>query len=269
MATDKTDVRDFWDASSCGETYAVGDELHLMLQSQARERYRLEPYLEEFARFDEVCNQDALEIGVGMGADHVRLAQARPRMLAGVDLTPRAVEWTRTRMDAYGLQSQLHIADAENLPFDEASFSFVYSWGVLHHSPDTEAAVSEVLRVLKPGGRARIMIYHYHSIVGYLLWARYALMRGKPRRSLREIYAAHLESPGTKAFTVDEARDLFRGFSSVTTQVQLSFGDLLDGAVGQQHGGTLLRLAKRTWPRRLIRRYFSNHGLYLLVEATK
>lgn len=269
MSTDKTDVREFWDTSSCGEIYAVGTELLSRLDAQASERYRLEPYLEEFARFEDVRDHDVLEVGVGMGADHVRLAQAEPRTLVGVDLTPRAVEWTRTRIGAYGLKSLLGTADAENLPFDEESFSVVYSWGVLHHSPDTRAAVSEVLRVLKPGGRARIMIYHYRSIVGYILWLRYGLMRGRPGRSLRDIYASHLESPGTKAFTEDEARELFQGFSSVEIRVQLSFGDLLQGEVGQRHGGILLALAKKAWPRRMIRRYFSKSGLYLLIEATK
>ena len=92
----------------------------------------------------------------------------------------------------------------------------VYSWGVLHHSPDTPKAVSEVFRVLKNGGNARIMIYHKWSMVGYMLWVRYALLRLRPWITLREIYARYLESPGTKAYSLAEARQLFSEFRDVT-----------------------------------------------------
>ena len=91
-------------------------------------------------------------MGVGLGADHQRFAAAGAR-LTGVDLTERAIEHTRQRLAASGLSSQLQTADAENLPFANNSFDIVYSWGVLHHSPNTPKAVDEVWRVLRPGTR--------------------------------------------------------------------------------------------------------------------
>jgi SAM-dependent methyltransferase len=145
-----------------------------------------------------------------------------------------------------GLESDLRQSDAENLPFPDASFDVVYSWGVLHHSPDTPQAIKEVHRVLRPGGTARLMIYHKHSLAGYMLWSRYALMRGRPFATLEEIYAKYLESPGTKAYTVDQAREMLAGFSVVTIQTRLSFGELLEGAAGQRHTGWLLDLAQAT-----------------------
>lgn len=63
----------------------------------------------------------------------------------------------------------------------------------------------EVHRVLRPGGSARIMIYHKYSPVGYMLWLRYGVLQGRPFRSLSDIYCHHLESRGAKAFTIDEA----------------------------------------------------------------
>ena len=113
------------------------------------------------------------------------------------------------------------------------------------------------------------MVYHSHSMVGYMLWARYALLAGRPWRSLADLYAHHLESPGTKAYTVAEAQALLAGFSRVKAWSQLSFGDLLEGAVGQRHRGPLLSTAKRVYPRALIRRFLKGHGLYLLIDAQK
>jgi ubiquinone/menaquinone biosynthesis C-methylase UbiE len=265
----KAQVRDFWDEKSCGEVYATGDSARDGYEAQSRARRELEPYIAEFARFDEGRGLDVLEIGVGMGADHVEWAKARPRSLTGIDLTPRAVEHTRTRLGIYGLASDLRVADAERLPFADDSFDLIYSWGVLHHSPQTARAVDEVRRVLRPGGRARIMIYHTYSLTGYMLWVRYALLAGRPFRSLSEIYRDHLESPGTKAYSTSEARAMFASFSRVDVRTQLCFGDLLQGSVGQRHGGTLLTVAKALWPRWLLRRVFSTHGLDLLIEAVK
>ena len=262
----KLAVREFWNRQSCGEVYATGETLAAQLDAQALARYGLEPYIFEFARFDEGRGRDVLEIGVGMGADHLEWAKESPRSLTGIDLTPRAIELTRARLDAYGLSSTLECGDAEHLPFPDNSFDLVYSWGVLHHSPDTPRAIAEAYRVLRPGGVARVMIYHRWSITGYLLWLRYGMLAG---RGLNDVYARYLESPGTKAYTIDEAKRMFARFDNVSVRSQLSFGDLLQGAVGQRHNGTALRIAKRLWPRALIRRVLSRHGLMLLVEAEK
>lgn len=265
----KDSVREFWDAASCGEIYATGSSERDYYDSHRIARYKLEPYIAEFAQFPEGRNLDVLEVGVGMGADHVEWGRAGCHSLTGVDFTPRAVEHTQRRMCEYGMVSKVMVADAEHLPFPDNAFDMIYSWGVIHHSPNTQAASHEILRVLRPGRTALVMIYHRYSLTGYMLWARYGLMAGHPFRSLDSIYAEHLESPGTKAYSVEEARAMFAGFSEVNVEVRLSFGDLLQGAVGQRHQGPLLRLAKVLWPRWLIRRLFRRHGLMLLIEARK
>jgi hypothetical protein len=112
------------------------------------------------------------------------------------------------------------------------------------------------------------MIYHRPSVVGAMLWARYGLAKGHPARGLQDIYAHHLESPGTKGYTVAEARRLVASFSSSDVRCAVSFADLLLGEVGQQHRGPLLTLGKRVWPRPLIRR-MPMLGLLLLIEARK
>jgi SAM-dependent methyltransferase len=262
-------VKDFWDRSSCGEVYALGSSDQAKYETQGRARYELEPYLEKFAKFHEGRDKDVLEIGIGMGADHVKWARARPHSLTGIDLTSRALGHVKKRFDACGLESTLVLGDAESLPFPDDSFDIVYSWGVLHHTPDTPKAVREIQRVLRPDGVARVMIYHRYSLVGYMLWLRYALLKGRPFQGLNDIYHQYLESPGTKAYSVVEACRLFSAFAKSRVQVQLAFADLLEGAVGQRHRGVVLLMLKRLWPRFVLKRLFRKHGLYLLIEATK
>ena len=268
-AAQLSDVRDFWDAASCGEDLLLTDESVAGYTAQSAERYRLEPYIPAFAGFAEAAGERVLEIGVGLGADHEQFARAGAT-LTGVDLTPRAVEHTRRRLQLMGLSSELQVANAEALPFANASFDRVYSWGVLHHSPDTPRAFAEALRVLRPGGQFRFMIYNKWSLIGLMLWGRYGLAKGRPLLSLADTYSRYLESPGTKAYTPAAALALLNGASrDAAVQIELSHGDLLESGAGQRHRGRALDIARRVWPRWLLRRVAKRNGLFLLLKGTK
>ncbi|HEY2918584.1 MAG TPA: class I SAM-dependent methyltransferase [Candidatus Binatia bacterium] len=268
MNESKQAVLDFWNTESCGESLYLDGYSRDDYLRQSNIRYHLEPYILEFAGFDQVKKKKVLEIGTGLGADHQKFSEAGA-ILYGIDLTRRAVEHSQRRFRVFGLNTNLQVADAEDLAFENECFDFVYSWGVLHHTPNTERAVAEASRVLKPGGTAKIMIYHKYSFVGFMLWIRYALVRLKPMMPLNQIYSQYLESPGTKAYSISEARELFRAFTTVDAEVVLTHGDLLSSAVGQRHRGLFLTLARLIWPRWLIRTFFKKYGLFMLITATK
>ena len=269
--TELREVHEFWDAESCGERHGEGDAQIERFQSQEELRYKLEPFIIDFACFDDFHRLDVLEIGVGFGADHSRIARSEPNALAGVGLTQRAIDNTRARFEVLGLKSDLKIDNAESLSFEDKSFDAVYSWGVLHHSPNTEKCFEEVFRVLKPGGFAKIMIYHKHAPVGWILWLRYGLLKLNPFIGLKKIYSSYLESPGTKAYSVEEARHLARSFSHFEVSVELSTGDLLEADAGARHKGPLLSLARLMYPRFIISwlSRFIPIGLFMLITIKK
>ena len=130
--------------------------------------------------FDELRDRDVLEIGCGSGVHTKLLAEAGAQVTA-VDLTPTAVELTTNRLTLAGLLADVREADAESLPFADASFDFVWSWGVIHHSERTDRVISEVARVLRPGGRFGLMVYHRTSLT---YWLNYVLYRGVLRGGL-------------------------------------------------------------------------------------
>jgi len=197
----------------------------------------------------------------------VRWARAGAQA-TGVDLTDAAVALARERLAIEGLEAEVRRADAEALPFETGTFDLVYSWGVLHHSPDTETSIREVRRVLRPGGAARIMVYQHPSLSGLMLWGVHGLGRGHPGRSPREIVYNHMESPGTKSYTRREARLLFGrcGFEAVRVRADLLAGDLLLMPPSDRVPASLYRAAKSLWPRWAIRRW-ARHAL--LIEARK
>lgn len=214
-----------------------------------------------------------MEIGVGAGADFQNWC-THALHATGVDLTEKAIALTRERLQINSIPPEkftLRNADAEALPFSSDSFDLVYSWGVLHHTPDTPKSFREVLRVLKPGGVMRAMIYHVPSWGGLMLYLRWGLARGRLRMTLKEAIFCSLESPGTKAYSTEEAQVLLdeAGFEQIQIGVRLSPGDLLTVKPSKKYASPIFKLIWFIYPRWLVRLLGERYGLSLLVEAKK
>src|SRR5918995_3455850 len=205
----KQDVRTFWEREPCGSSLAEAAEgTPDFFAEVERSRADLEPFIADYADFEGTAGSRMLEIGVGLGTDLVRFARAGARV-TGVDLTEHSVRLVRRRLELEGLEGDVRVADAEALPFEDGAFDKVYSWGVLHHTPDSGRAILEALRVLRPGGEVCIMLYARRSWVAWGMWVRHALLAGRPLRPLSEVVAEHMESDQTKAFTKREVSAMF------------------------------------------------------------
>jgi SAM-dependent methyltransferase len=237
----KARVQAFWEEFPCGSAHADAREGSEDYFAQVeRKRSELEPFIARYADFRAARGQRLLEIGVGLGTDFTRFVRAGADA-TGVDLSEHAAQLVRRRLELEGLHAKVQVADAEQLPFPDGCFDRVYSWGVLHHTPNTEIAVREAIRVLRPGGTLRVMLYARHSWVAYALWIRYALLSGRPWRSIGYVIAHHMESPGTKAFTRAELRGMFGSLSDlqieqVTTAYDRRVAGWLAGRTGRWLG---------------------------------
>ena len=115
--------------------------------------------------FDEYgTGKKILEVGCGLGTMAMQWAKNGATVTA-VDLNPTAIEQTRHRFSLFDLQGNIQQQDATELHFPDHAFDYVYSWGVLHHSPNLETSLSEMMRVLKPGGRFGLMLYNRKSLL--------------------------------------------------------------------------------------------------------
>src|SRR5437667_142034 len=210
----KDEVQDFWNAEPCGSRYLEAAEDFEAFEAHLRSRYALEPHIPQFAKFSSARDLRVLEIGAGIGADYLEWLRAGADA-TGIDLSAISIERAKRRCVLAGYEPDLRVADAERLPFAADTFDVVYSYGVMHHTPQPAQCLAEAWRVLKPGGEARIMLYHHPSLTGMMLWLRYGAWRGK---SMRRTVFDHLESPGTKTYTEAEVRALIQGFESVEIQ---------------------------------------------------
>jgi len=173
------EVSDWW--SSNPQTYGDlhGKGLHAGLQSNVGDAEFFEHadrtflgwnrHLHDKQPFDRLFpygrfrDKRVLEIGCGMGA-MAALWAARGAEVTAVDLAPFSVETTRRRFSMMGLQGTVIEADARMLPFADGEFDYVYSWGVLHHSPELARSLREMMRVLRRDGEFGLMLYHRRSL---------------------------------------------------------------------------------------------------------
>ena len=103
---------------------------------------------------------DVLEVAVGTG----RNLPFYPRgvRLTGIELSPKMLDGARRRAEELGVEADLRVADAQDLPFADASFDTVVATLALCTIPDDRRAVAEVARVLRPGGRL-LLLEHVRS----------------------------------------------------------------------------------------------------------
>ena len=203
------DVHDYWNRESCGAGVTdAAKHSREYFEEIEQYRYLVEPEIFAFAQFTRHSGQKMLEVGVGAGTDFLQWCRAGTQA-HGIDLTEEAIANVRERLAVYGQHAaELKVGNAESLPYPDNAFDLVYSWGVIHHSPDTEKAFSEIARVVRKGGTVKLMLYHRHSLVALYLWIRYALLRGRPWRSLSDVVYHHMESIGTKSYTRSEIHDM-------------------------------------------------------------
>jgi SAM-dependent methyltransferase len=231
LAEEKLRAREQWSQDPCGAEYVREHELGTREFFDEVERYRYReyaPWMPRLMEFEKFRGANLLEIGCGMGTDLLQFARGGARC-TGIDLTPRSVEITRHRFRIYGADGNFMISDGERLPFRSETFDVVYSNGVLHHTPDTAGAIGEVHRVLRPGGVAKVMLYHRNSL-NY--WIEIVLRRGVlgleflRGRSADEImgrvieFSDHGAKPLVKVYSRREARELFGMFKNVRVDVE-------------------------------------------------
>jgi len=165
-----------------------------------------------FGRFlkpDLVSGKQVLEIGCGMGT-HAEMLLRNGARLTAIDQTALAVESTRRRLELKQLDARVLQQDAENLALPDRSFDIVWTWGVIHHSSSPEQCMSEISRVLRPGGRLMMMVYYRPSLVFYLHCGliRGVLLGQLLRQSLHQIYVNATDGFYARVFSKSELRAL-------------------------------------------------------------
>ena len=172
--------------------------------------------------FIDLNGKKVLEIGCGMGS-HASLFAKAGANYTGIDITNKAVETTNKRLELFSINQKAKAiqVDAENMPFESNTFDFVWSWGVIHHSSNTEKIVSEIYRVLKPEGEVKVMIYNKNSTRYYLHGLYQGIFKLKFLKypSLYAVNMTFTDGYFARHFTHNSGKKLFNDFRNVITSV--------------------------------------------------
>ncbi len=192
------------------------------------------PLLSGLIDYEALKGKKILDIACGAGWSTEQFARAGADVTA-IDITEKAVDLTKKRFEIYGLKGDILVADAENLPFPDNHFDYVLAWGCLMHTPDTQKAIDEIYRTLKPGGKFGVMMYNKNSFH----W-RYFIFFGKgilklkflkySKQELANRYTDGAEIGGnflTKFFSLREIKKLFAKFPKAKIEIYDNY-DILD-----------------------------------------
>jgi 2-polyprenyl-3-methyl-5-hydroxy-6-metoxy-1,4-benzoquinol methylase len=207
--------------------------------------YRGSRPFQRYIPFDHLRGKRVLEIGCGLGS-HAKLLSEAGCRLTCIDLTEKAVANTTRRLEHWGLPADVRRMDAEQMEFPDGEFDLVWSWGVIHHSANTDQIIRQVHRVLRPGGEFRVMVYHRRSVSGLYCLLR-GVLSGKIFKgmSVQEVLSFYTDGYMARFYTRREWADLLAscGFSQVETSVLGQKSELIPlpgrGAFGRVKQATL------------------------------
>jgi 2-polyprenyl-3-methyl-5-hydroxy-6-metoxy-1,4-benzoquinol methylase len=264
------DVREYWDARPCNVRHSpkpVGSREYFD-EVEAR-KYFVEPHIPGFAEFERWNGKRVLEVGCGIGTDSINFARAGAQLTA-VDLSSESLRLAKQRAEVMGVAERIEFiqANAEELTSAvSGEYDLIYSFGVVHHTPNPDRALAEIRKLAAPGATLKLMVYHRRS--WKVLWI--AIKEGRGRfRNIDELVATHSEAqtgcPVTYTYTRREGREFVErnGFKVQDVAVDHVFPYRISDYVEYRY---VKEPYFRWMPEPLFRAFERRLGWHLLVTA--
>lgn len=203
-------VESYWNARPCNVRHSQKPLASREYFDEVEQRkHFVESHIPKFAQFHRWAGKRVLEVGCGIGTAAVNFARVGADY-TGVELSQASLELTRQRFEVYGLKGRLILCNAERLSeyVETEHFDLVYSFGVIHHSPNQRAIVGEIRKVIRNNGEFRCMLYAKNSWKDIMIEAGFDQPEAQPG------------CPIATSYTVEMAHDLFRGFFEISSLSQ-------------------------------------------------
>lgn len=193
------------------------------------------PYLSKYVLNENLTEKKVLEIGLGYGTLSQLIASTGCDYF-GLDIATNPVKMVQYRLSQLGKKNkeeQIQVGSALGIPHHDESFDYVYSIGCLHHTGNLTQSLSEVFRVLKPGGKAIIMLYNRNSFrqLVQVPWQKFKQFFNRQKKAKNQNFSTFVRSlydsnavgeaaPHTDYVSSRQVRNLLSNFSTVDIEVQ-------------------------------------------------
>lgn len=245
-------VQAFWDKRPCNIRHSSAPLGTKEYFDEVEERkYFVEPHIPKFAEFEQWKGKRVLEIGCGIGTDAVNFARAGAKY-TGVDLSSSSIELAKKRFEVYNLKGEFFQTNAENLDFLPGDYDLIYSFGVIHHSPNPQKIVEALRKLISPTGVLKIMLYAKHS------WKTFMIESGFDQPE------AQTGCPIAFTYTREEVIDLLKEFEIESITQDHIFPYIVDDYINY-------RYRKQPWfasmPVEMFEILEKNLGWHMLITA--
>lgn len=228
MSVNINDVQEYWRGKNVPQQWYSNKEPFSLqwFNDLSKKRYKTYySYLYKDAEFEFHFGEKVLEVGTGIGTDLVQYALNGAKV-SGIDLGQDQVEFTKLNFAVRGLQyDELRQGSAEDIPFEDESFDLVFSFGVLHHTPNTEGAIDQIHRVLKKDGQAIVMLYargwkHYikRCFLHGIILGKWFRLGFSWQAVYNEVSEVNGSAPKTGVYTRRQVKRLFKQFPEVVIE---------------------------------------------------
>jgi len=198
------EVQKFWNERPCNIRHSNKEiATKEYFEEVTTRKYKVEPHILSFANFPSYEGKKVLEVGCGIGTAAQSFCESGA-MYTGIDLSDKSIEIANKRMEVFGFTNNSSIFPANIETFyNEENYDLVYSFGVLHHTPNTELAIQNIFNLLKPGGEFKFMMYAKNS------WKNFEIQDGLDQ------YEAQSGVPIAKTYTKEEIYSLLKDFKDI------------------------------------------------------
>jgi SAM-dependent methyltransferase len=249
-------VAEYWNRRPCNIRHSPREVGSREYFDEVEERkYFVEPHIPGFAGFASWRDKRVLEVGCGLGTDAVNFARAGADY-TGVELSEASLALARRRFEVFGLKGRLVPCNAEQLDqvAEPASYDLVYSFGVIHHTPNPAAVIRQVRKAIKQTGEFRLMLYARNS------WKDAMIEAGIDQPE------AQSGCPIAFTYTQDEVRDLLaaNGFAATSITQDHIFPYVVEKYVRYEYE---LQPWFAAMPRDMFRALEQRFGWHMLITA--
>jgi len=206
QTNETNEVYKFWNDRPCNIKHSdkpVGTKEYFMEVTQ--KKYKVEPHILSFAEFEKYKSKHVLEVGCGIGTAAQSFSE-NGAIYTGIDLSDYSISLAQKRFNLFQLNGTLFTHDIEKPLNTNNQYDLVYSFGVLHHTPNINIALKNIYSVLKEGGEFKCMLYAKNSLKYFQIIDQL------------DQYEAQSGVPIANTYTHSEIYELFKDFKNITIE---------------------------------------------------